>query len=144
MMKKTQLYVAYGSNLSVDQMARRCPRATILGTGTLKGWKLEFRTHANIVPAPAQEVPVLVWKVTNDCLKSLDIYEGYPRYYVRQTVKVQMGDEEVEGIVYVMTEKKKRLPPSCVYLATILEGYARFGFSPAPVALALEDLERWF
>ena len=143
-MKRTQLYVAYGSNLSVEQMSRRCPRATILGPGILKGWKLEFRTHANVIPAPDQEVPVLVWKVTKPCLDSLDIYEGYPRYYVRQTVKVQMGDEEVEGIVYVMTEKKKRLPPSCTYLATILEGYARFGFSPAPIAQALEDLERWF
>ena len=43
-----------------------------------------------------------------------------------------------------MTEKKRRLPPSCTYLATILSGYAEFGFSPAPVAQALEDLEtRW-
>ena len=52
--------------------------------------------------------------------------------------------EVVLGMVYVMTPKKKRLPPSCTYLATILGGYAEFGFSPAPIAQALDDLETYF
>ncbi len=36
-------YIAYGSNLNVTQMRMRCPRATILGTATLKGWELLFK-----------------------------------------------------------------------------------------------------
>ena len=28
-------YIAYGSNMSVSQMAQRCPDATLLGTGKL-------------------------------------------------------------------------------------------------------------
>ena len=144
MKKKTQLYIAYGSNLSVDQMAHRCPQATILGTGWLHDYKLEFRTHANVVPAMGEKVPVLVWNITEADRAALDRYEGFPAYYIRKTVPVEVSGETMEAMVYVMTDKKRRLPPSCSYLATILSGYAEFGFSPAPVAEALNDLElRW-
>ena len=143
MFEQSDFYVAYGSNLSVEQMRYRCPGAKVFGKGVLKGWKLEFRTHANIVPAPGCEVPVVVWKITRQDRASLDRYEGYPRYYVRKIVEVKMEDDSTEfAMVYVMTDKKKRLPPACSYLSTILEGYARFGFSPAPVAQALDELEQ--
>lgn len=141
MSKKYQLYVAYGSNLSVEQMAHRCPGAVALGTGWLNDYKLEFRTHANVVPALGEKVPVLVWKITQEDRDRLDRYEGWPVYYIRKNVPVEMDGETVTAMVYVMTEKKRRLPPSCAYLATILGGYAEFGFSPAPVAQALDDLE---
>ena len=36
-------YIAYGSNLNVAQMRRRCPTATILATANLKGWELLFK-----------------------------------------------------------------------------------------------------
>ena len=144
MKKKTQLYIAYGSNLSVEQMAHRCPGATIYGTGVVHDYKLEFRTHANIVPAMGENVPVLVWKITEEDRASLDRYEGFPVYYIRKKIPVEVSGETVEAMVYVMTDKKRRLPPSCSYLATILSGYAEFGFSPAPVAQALDDLEVWW
>lgn len=144
MKKNTQLYIAYGSNLSVEQMAHRCPEATIVGPGWLHDYKLEFRTHANVVPAMGQDVPVLVWKITEEDRAALDRYEGFPAYYIRKTVPVELDGKTVEAMVYVMTEKKRRLPPSCGYLAVILSGYAEFGFSPAPVAQALDDMEmRW-
>lgn len=138
------LYIAYGSNLSVDQMAHRCPDASIVGAGVLHDYKLEFRTHANVVPAMGEDVPVLVWNISEEDLWNLDRYEGYPVYYIRKKVPVEVDGKTRVGIVYVMTDKKRRLPPSCRYLATILEGYARFNFNPAPVASALEDLEMWF
>ena len=138
-------YVAYGSNLSLDQMAHRCPGSKVVGTGTLHDYKLEFRTHANVVPAKGHTVPVLVWEIPQEDLAALDRYEGFPVYYVRKTVPVEMdGGKVVDGIVYVMTPKKERIPPTCRYLAIILEGYARFGFSPLPVAEALRAVERWF
>jgi hypothetical protein len=40
-MKK--LYVAYGSNLNIAQMALRCPTAHIYGTGLLNNWELIYR-----------------------------------------------------------------------------------------------------
>ena len=44
-------YIAYGSNLSVRQMAHRCPDARIIGMAAIQDWKLVFRTHATIEPA---------------------------------------------------------------------------------------------
>ena len=36
-------YIAYGSNLNVRQMMRRCPESRVIGTGTLNGWELLFK-----------------------------------------------------------------------------------------------------
>ena len=36
-------YIAYGSNLNVQQMRMRCPNASILGTAVLKDWELLFK-----------------------------------------------------------------------------------------------------
>ena len=46
-------YIAYGSNLSVRQMAHRCPDARIICMAAIQDWKLVFRTHATIrAPVP--------------------------------------------------------------------------------------------
>ena len=45
------LYVAYGSNLNLEQMAGRAPKAQPLGAGYLKGWKLVFRRAVDIQKA---------------------------------------------------------------------------------------------
>lgn len=37
-MKNKKYYIAYGSNLSVEQMADRCPDAKIAGQAVLAGW----------------------------------------------------------------------------------------------------------
>ena len=37
------LYIAYGSNLHLDKMAKRCPSAKIVGTSEIKDYKLTFR-----------------------------------------------------------------------------------------------------
>ena len=42
-MKNKKYYIAYGSNLSVEQMAYRCPDAKIAGQAVLAGWELLLR-----------------------------------------------------------------------------------------------------
>ena len=42
-MMEKRYYIAYGSNLNVNQMRVRCPHATILGTAELKDWELLFK-----------------------------------------------------------------------------------------------------
>ena len=51
-MKK--LYVAYGSNLNLAQMAARCPSASVYAKGVLNNWALVYRgrkanSHATII-----------------------------------------------------------------------------------------------
>ena len=77
-------YIAYGSNLSQEQMARRCPTAKIVGTTTLKDWRLLFNGPASIERKEGYEVPVLIWEIMPTDEKSLDRYEGYPSYYRKE------------------------------------------------------------
>ena len=39
----SKLYVAYGSNLNLKQMAYRCPTATLVGTGVIDNYELQFK-----------------------------------------------------------------------------------------------------
>ena len=36
MSMSTKIYAAYGSNMNIEQMSKRCPKAILLGTGKLK------------------------------------------------------------------------------------------------------------
>lgn len=38
-----RLYVAYGSNLNIQQMASRCPGAKLYGTGVIENFELQFK-----------------------------------------------------------------------------------------------------
>lgn len=59
-------YFAYGSNLNFDQMAYRCPEATVVGTAKLDGYELAFRRgYLTILPKEGASVEGLIWSVTD-------------------------------------------------------------------------------
>ena len=41
-------YFAYGSNLNFEQMAYRCPEATVVGTAKLDGYEPVSYTHLTL------------------------------------------------------------------------------------------------
>lgn len=95
-----RLYFAYGSNLSPEQMAHRCPDSIFLGKATLPEyrWQVNERGVANVVPAPAPvssspqqadrkgrrhrddeeaaAVEGLVYAISAEDERHLDLYEG--------------------------------------------------------------------
>ena len=72
-------YFAYGSNLNFEQMAYRCPEATVVGTAKLDGYELAFRRgYLTILPKEGASVEGLIWSVTDHDESQLDCYEGYP------------------------------------------------------------------
>jgi gamma-glutamylcyclotransferase (GGCT)/AIG2-like uncharacterized protein YtfP len=133
MQKNNKLYVAYGSNLNLKQMANRCPGAKVLGTSVMKNWRLLFRggrecAVATVEPFPGGSVPVLVWEITSADEEALDRYEGWPYFYRKETVKVKLNGTTVNVMVYVMNEGRPLGQPSCYYYSIILEGYKDAGF----------------
>lgn len=98
---KTKLYAAYGSNINPAQMAYRCPNARPVGTGFIEDYRLTFRRggYANVESAKGERVPVLLWRITDECERSLDRYEGYPRFYMKEYAAVNGR----KALVYVMT-----------------------------------------
>ena len=139
-----KLYVAYGSNLNLAQMAERCPTARVAGAGVMKGWRLLFRgAHAGAVatvePFEGGSVPVLVWEITSADEAALDRYEGWPFLYRKETVEVKLEDETVQAMVYIMNEGRPLGQPSCYYYTTILEGYQDAGFDAEILRNATAD-----
>lgn len=123
-----KLYVAYGSNLHLEQMAARCPSATIFSTGRLNNWELLYRgregnAHATIARKKGSSVPVLVWNIHPFDERRLDIYEGYPSYYFKQNVIVDIGNQKKKAMVYIMDLHQKAARPSYTYVETIRQGY---------------------
>ena len=78
-MKNKQLYIAYGSNINLEQMAFRCPHSKVVGTSEIKDYELEFRGVATIVPNKGATVPVLIWELDERDLPILNRYEGATR-----------------------------------------------------------------
>lgn len=125
------LYISYGSNMNLKQMAYRCPNSCVVCNGKLIGWKLVFNVHADIIETGKDKdvVPVVVWEIADADWKKLDMYEGYPSYYIKKTVNVILENGNVEeAIVYVMTENRKGISrPSKSYFECIEEGYIASG-----------------
>lgn len=133
MNKGNKLYIAYGSNLNLEQMADRCPTARVLGTSGMEGWRLLFRgaregAVATVEPFNSGSVPVLVWEITPADEAALDRYEGWPFLYRKETVKVKLDGRTVKGMVYIMNDGRPLGQPNCYYYSTILEGYKDAGF----------------
>ena len=125
------LYVAYGSNMNLNQMAYRCPNSNVVGTGKVHGWDLVFNVHADIVKSCNKDsfVPVVVWNIADDDWDHLDMYEGYPLYYTKRNVEVEFKDgSHADAIVYVMTNNNKgTCPPATSYFDGIVRGYIENG-----------------
>ena len=95
-------YIAYGSNMVQEQMAVRCPDARLIGTGYIAGARLEFYLHATVKKTGDQRnrVPVAVWEINDRDERSLDRYEGYPSYYIKERWPVHMSDgSQIEGMI---------------------------------------------
>ena len=121
-MSKKTLYIAYGSNINLGQMAYRCPTAERVSTGFVENYELEFRRVATIVPKQDSKVPVLVWELKPEDEKNLDRYEGFPNMYRKATIPVKIGNKEFKGMVYIMNNGRIAPPPESYY-AGILQGY---------------------
>ena len=140
--RKVIFYAAYGSNLSITQMASRCPDSKIVGTGKIPNYKLVFRYHADIEPCEGSYVPVLIWKISEADEKRLDRYEGVKGgYYHQETVSVFMEgqDGEKKAMAYIMNKQDNVSPPDDHYYQIIAEGYERFGFDKEILAQTLRE-----
>ena len=143
-------YLGYGSNISREQMAFRTPNAEIVGTAMLKGWRLLFRQYATIKKSAKYNTPVLVWKISENDEKNLDRYEGYPKFYVKKNLKVNVtglnGNDlgELEAMIYIMSAeamklRQQRSIPSTQYYSILHDSYNDFGFDKEILREALME-----
>ena len=147
-MKKLRYYLAYGSNLSIDQMEARCPGAKIEGLATVEDHRRVFRgsatgAHLTVEPCPGASVPCGVWSITPADEAALDRYEGVPSYDRKEMRRVEVRSGAVDrefiadALVYVMQDGRPLGLPTQEYLQTVGAGYMDFGFEFDPLEDAL-------
>ena len=143
------VYLAYGSNLNLEQMTYRCPDATVIGTTVLPDYRLVFRggRHSGVATIEQEKgsaVPVLLWEITRRCEQALDRYEGYPHLYRKEQLTVDLDGREVQAMAYVMNAGPPPAMPGAYYYATILHGYRDCGFDEAILKQAVMDITGTF
>lgn len=141
----SHLYFAYGSNLDLAQMRRRCPGSALECRATLAGHALAFGGYsdtwdgpvATVVGDPKAKAEGLLYRMTPDDVAALDRFEGHPRVYERLEREVLDEHGVVRtAFVYVKREGSYELgEPSDAYFEVLRAAYVRHGFD-------VEALER--
>ena len=98
------LYFAYGSNLNIFQMKRRC--------------RSKYRA-ADIEPKKNSIVPGALFEISKSDEKRLDLYEDYPLLYT----KYYFTYYGKKVMTYTMVKKTKFTYPTERYLNVVKRGY---------------------
>jgi cation transport regulator ChaC len=133
----TILYFAYGSNLDLEQMRRRCPESKLVGAGSLPGTRIAFAGHsrswggavATIVPEKGAFCDGLVFACTPADIRALDACEGYPYCYNRARLTIEMDNGTVcKAWTYFLPLTRQEGAPSDAYLSQIWDAYLTNNF----------------
>lgn len=105
----------------------------------LKGYELQFRHHATIASNADAEVPILLWKLDSQDERFLDKYEGWPKYYRKESITLELNGESVEAMVYIMNGDRPLESPTAQYYDTIEQGYRENGLDTSYLETALAE-----
>ena len=130
------LYFAYGSNLNLFQMKRRCKDSFFLKKINLKDFRLTFRSKyraADIEPKKNSIVPGGLFDISKSDEKKLDVYEDYPILY-RKFYFTYYGKKVM---TYTMVNKTPFRFPTERYLNVVKRGYKDCGLDSKYLAQGL-------
>lgn len=134
------IYFAYGSNLCVRQMARRCPGAADPRPATLADhdWLINERGVATVEQFDGSQVHGVVWQLTDTDLATLDSAEGVPVRYRRDRLTVHTDDGPYQAWVYI-DHRVEPGPPRPGYLERVVDGALQHGLPQRWI----DFLRRW-
>lgn len=122
------LYLAYGMNTNIDQMAGRCPGSVSIGRVDIPDHRLVFRGVADIEHSPGDVLQTVLWDITPACEAALDILEGYPTFYDKKYIDVEINGKLYEAMIYQMVgDRLDYSHPSSYYQQMLEEGYQDHG-----------------
>lgn len=136
-------YFAYGSNMSPQQMAARCPGARALGSARLEGWRFHITTRgtASILPHSERAVHGVLWRCSYEHVHTLDRFEGVAwRNYFRRHVAVEISDgRSLRALTYVSARRYPGVARANYMLTRVIP--AAMAFDLPKIYLA--ELESW-
>ena len=119
-------YLAYGSNLNLEQMKKRCPSFKVIDTINLKGYRLVY-----IEKCEKSYVPLALFSISLFDTIALDNYEGYSFSYSKKYFTVDVEGKEKDAFLYVMNNDNDYHIPSDKYVEICKKGYKDFNFDEA-------------
>ena len=131
------LYFAYGSNLNLFQMKRRCKDSVFLKKYELKGYRLNFRSKyraADIEKKKNSIVPGGLFEISKSDEKKLDLYEDFPVLYN----KIYFKYYNQKVMTYIMNKKTYFRYPTEKYLNVIKQGYKDCGLDKSYLIKTLQ------
>ena len=134
------LYFAYGSNLNLFQMKRRCKDSVFLKKYELKGYKLNFRSKyraADIEKSKNSIVPGALFEISKSDEKKLDVYEDFPILYK----KLYFSYYNKTVMTYIMVNKTEFRYPTERYLNVVKRGYKDCKLDTKYLKIALQPVK---
>ncbi|HKN28293.1 MAG TPA: gamma-glutamylcyclotransferase family protein [Roseiarcus sp.] len=135
------LYFAYGSNMSVEAMARRCPRSKAVGVARLERHRLAVMREGWLTAMrdPRSAVHGVLWELALSDALALDRYEGLAEgLYAKVAQPIVAPGGAKRALVYFGADAGPGIPRAD-YLADIVAA-ARAWPLPAEGIAALEAL----
>ncbi len=121
-----RLYFAYGSNMWVTQMSKRCPQSRKIGKAVLSGyrWIISARGYANVVVSEQDDVYGVIYAITPSDEQLLDKHEGVSSgAYLKCVLEVVQSQMSMECLVYVDPVTREGSPDT-EYIVRINKGLA--------------------
>lgn len=143
MLKK--YYLAYGSNLNLEQMKKRCHSFKVIDTINLQGYRLVYKgsednyAYLTIEKCENSYVPLALFSISLFDTIALDNYEGYPFFYSKKYFTVDVKGKEKDAFLYVMNNDNDYHIPSDEYVEICKKGYKDFNFDEAILDKAYSD-----
>ena len=109
----TNYYFGYGSNLSKEQMAIRCPESKFYASGTLSGysWLINARGYASITPSESEFVLGEVFTLSQQDVDYLDIYESVEEgMYLKSNLSIETSKGTIDCLVYIASDSTPGIP----------------------------------
>ena len=134
------LYFAYGSNLNLFQMKRRCKDSVFLKKYELKGYKLNFRSKyraADIEKSKNSIVPGALFEISKSDEKKLDVYDDFPILYK----KLYFSYYNKTVMTYIMVNKTEFRYPTERYLNVVKRGYKDCKLDTKHLKVALQPVK---
>ena len=134
------LYFAYGSNLNLFQMKRRCKDSVFIKKYELKGYRLNFRSKyraADIEPKKNSFVPGALFEISKSDEKKLDVYEDFPVLYK----KLYFPYYNKKVMTYIMINKTEFRYPTERYLNVVKRGYKDCKLNMKYLKIALQTVK---
>ena len=120
-------YFAYGTNLNKKIFLKKFENAKLVKKYTLNNYKVVFRTKY-IIPdlqkIKNSKVRGLIYLIDKNIEKKLDVYEDYPKLYVKRYFK----HRKKKIMFYYMKKKTLPLKPRGYYFKIMMKGYRQNNF----------------